>query len=320
MKKLLLLVLAVAAPLLAGAQTTFPTRPIQVLIPYPAGGTTDIMARAMQEPLQKALGQTLIVENKAGASGVLAAREVARARPDGHMLLFINSGIVAVTPHVQKEAGFDGVKDFAPVAIVTSAPLFVIVPGNLPVTDLKSWIEWAKRQPGPLPYASAGVGSFGHLASEMFAKAAGLKMTHIPYRGQAPTTTAVLSGEVPLLITSMSGAMRDGIANGRLKLLAVTSAQPSAQNPGVPTVGSVLQGFAAETWFGFVTTAGTPPDVVARLNKEINGILGTKDFQDRMAGLGQEVKTMTPSQLGALIAEDSMRWGQVVRDNQISAQ
>ncbi|MCL4696767.1 MAG: tripartite tricarboxylate transporter substrate binding protein [Burkholderiaceae bacterium] len=318
-----MLALACSLPLAGAAQTApaaYPTRPIQMLIPYPAGGTTDIMARAMQEPLQKALGQTIVVENKAGASGVLAAREVARARPDGHALLFINSGIVAVTPHVQKDAGYDGVRDFAPVAMVTSAPLFVIVPGTLPVTDLKGWIDWAKKQPGPLPYASAGIGSFGHLTSEMFAKAAGLKMTHVPYRGQAPTTTAVLSGEVPLLITSMSAAMREGITAGKLKLLGVTSAQPSAQNPGVPPVASVLPGFSAETWFGFITTAGTPPEVIARLNRDINTILGSREYQERMAQLGQEVKPMTPAQLGALIAEDNARWGQVVRDNQISPQ
>ncbi|HMO47390.1 MAG TPA: tripartite tricarboxylate transporter substrate binding protein [Rubrivivax sp.] len=319
MKTWLRLLALLAGPSLAAAQG-YPTHPVQMLIPYPAGGTTDIMARGLQEPLHKALGQPVIVENKPGASGVLAAREVARAKPDGHALLFINSGIVAVTPHVQKDAGFDGVKDFAPVAMVTSAPLFVVVPGNLPVNDLKGWIEWAKKQPGPLPYASAGVGSFGHLSSETFAKAAGLKMTHVPYRGQAPTTTAVMSGEVPLLITSMSGAMRDAIQTGRLKLLAVTSAQPNSQNPGVPTVASVLPGFAAETWFGLITTAGTPPDVIARLNKEINAILATKEYQDKMLALGQEVKPMTPQQLGALIAEDSARWGQVVRDNNISAQ
>ena len=319
MKTWLRLLVLLVLPSWAAAQG-FPNHAVQMLIPYPPGGTTDIMARGLQEPLQKALGQTVIVENKAGASGVLAAREVARAKPDGHTLLFINSGIVAVTPHVQKDAGFDGVKDFAPVAMVTSAPLFVVVPGNLPVNDLKGWIEWAKKQPGPLPFASAGVGSFGHLTSEMFAKAAGLKMTHVPYRGQAPTTTAVMSGEVPLLITSMSGAMRDAIQTGRLKLLAVTSPQPNAQNPGVPTVASVLPGFAAETWFGLITTAGTPPDVVARLNKEVNTILASKEYQDKMLALGQEVKPMTPQQLGALIAEDSARWGQVVRENNISAQ
>lgn len=319
MKKLLL-ALALALPAWAPAQTAYPTRPVQMLIPYPAGGTTDIMARALQEPLQKALGQTVIVENKPGAAGVLAAREVARAKPDGHSLLFINSGIVAVTPHVQKDVGYDGVKDFAPLAMVTSAPLFVVVPGSLPVNDLKGWIDWARQQPGPLPYASAGVGSFGHLTSEMFVKAAGLKMIHVPYRGQAPTTTAVISGEVPLLITSMSGAMREAISAGRLKLLAVTSPQANAQYPGVPAVASALPGFAAETWFGVITTAGTPADVVMRLNREINTILVTPAFRERMAQLGQDVKTMTPAQLGALIAEDSARWGHVVRDNQITAQ
>jgi len=309
------------APLLLPASAiaqAFPSQAIRMIIPYPAGGTTDVMARSLQEPLQKALGQTVLIENKSGASGVLAAREVARAKPDGYSLLFINSGIVAVTPHVQKDAGFDGVKDFAPVAMVTAAPLFVIVPGSLPVTDLKSYIEYVKKQPAPLAYATAGVGSFGHLASELFVKAAGLKMTHVPYRGQAPTTNAVLTGEVALLITSMSGAMRDFIASGKLKLLGTTAAVAAAGGP--PNVGSVLPGYAAETWFGVVTTAGTPPEVVNRLNSEINTILATKDVQDKMSALGQQVRTMTPVRLGAVIAEDSARWGQVVRDNQISAQ
>ena len=317
MKKVLLACLLL--PLWASAQT-FPSRPIQMLVPYPAGGTTDVMARALQEPLQKALGQAIVVENKSGASGVLAAREVARGKPDGHSLLFINSGIVAVTPHVQKDAGFDGVKDFAPVALATIAPLFVIVPGHLPVTDLRGYIDYLKKQPAPLAYGSAGVGSFGHLASELFVKAAGVQMTHVPYRGQAPTTNAVLTGEVALLITSMSGAMRGFIDSGKLKLLAVTAAAPSAQAAGVPTVGSVLPGYAAETWFGLVTTAGTPPDVIARLNQEINTLLQTREVQDKMNALGQAVRTATPAQLGALIAEDSARWGQVVRDNNITAQ
>ncbi|MFO1218719.1 MAG: tripartite tricarboxylate transporter substrate binding protein [Burkholderiaceae bacterium] len=307
------------APIVALAQT-FPSRPIQMLIPYPAGGTTDVMARALQEPLQKSLGQPIVVENKSGASGVLAAREVARAKPDGYSLLFINSGIVAVTPHVQKDAGFDGVKDFAPVAMVTSAPLFVLVPGSAPVSDLKGWIEWAKKQPPGLPFASAGVGSFGHLTSELFAKQAGLKMTHVPYRGQAPTTQAALTGEVALLITSMSSAMREHITAGKLKLLAVTAPTPDPQNPGVPPVASVLPGFSAVTWFGFITTAGTPPDVVARLNQDINAALALPDIQARMKGLGQQIVTMTPAQLGALIAEDNARWGQVVRDNNIRSE
>lgn len=306
-------------PLAAQAQS-WPSRPIHVLIPYPAGGTTDVMARALQEPLQKALGQPVVVENKSGAAGVVAIRELTRARPDGHAIAFVNSGIVSVTPHVQKDVGFDGVKDIAPVALVTVAPLFVLVPGSLPVTDLKSFIEHAKKQPNPLAYASAGVGSFGHLSSELFAKAAGLKMTHVPYRGQAPTTQAVLTGEVSMLITSMSTTMNSFIQSGKLKLLGVTSAEPSALAPGVAPVSSVLRGYAAETWFGFVTTAGTPQPIIDRLNREIGTIIQTKAYVDRMATLGQQVRTATPAQLGKMIADDSARWGQVVRDNKILSQ
>lgn len=311
-----------ALPLLPSAARAqaYPSRTIQMLIPYPAGGTTDVMARALQEPLQKALGQTILVENKSGAAGVLAAREVARGKPDGHTLLFVNSGILAVTPQVQKDAGYDAVKDFAPVALATTAPLFVIVPASLPVNDLRGFMDYVKKQPAPLAYATAGVGSFGHLATELFLKSAGLKMTHVPYRGQAPTTNAVITGEVALLITSMSSTMRGFIDNGKLKMLAVTSATPSPLTPGVPAAASVLPGFAAETWFGFVTTAGTPPAIVQRMNTEINAILATRDMQDRMAGLGQQVQAMSPSQLGALIANDVARWGQVVRDTQISTQ
>jgi tripartite-type tricarboxylate transporter receptor subunit TctC len=296
---------------------SFPNRSVQMLIPYPAGGTTDVMARAMQEPLQKALGQNIVIENKSGASGVLAARDVARAKPDGHTLLFVNSGNLTVTPHVQKDAGYDGVKDFAAVAQVTTAPLFVIVPGTLPVNDLSSFIEYAKKQPLPLPYATAGIGSFGHLSSELFVKAAGLKMTHVPYRGQAPTTNAVLTGEVALLITSMSSVMSEFIKNGKLKLLAVTSSQPWPSSPGVPTVNSVLPGYSAETWFGFVTTAGTPTDTISKLNIEINRILLTREYNEKMLALGQQITIKTPAQLSGLIAEDSARWGQVVRENNI---
>lgn len=319
MKRWLMAAMAalVTLPAAVLAQQGYPNRPVHLIIPYPAGGTTDVMARALQEPLQKALGQPIVVENKSGAAGVIATRDVARGKPDGHTLLFVNSGIVAVTPHVQKDVGFDGVKDFAPVALVTKAPLFAVVPGNLPVNDLRGFIAYAKAQPNPLPFASAGVGSFGHLSSELFAKTAGLKMTHVPYRGQAPTTNAVLSGEVSLLITSMSGTMRDMIRTGRLKLLGVTSTGPSPENPDVPPVSSVLPGYSAETWFGVITTAGTPPAIVNRLNTEINRILQDPAIKAKLVELGQQVATATPAELGKMIADDSARWGQVVRDNNI---
>jgi tripartite-type tricarboxylate transporter receptor subunit TctC len=321
MKRLIhaLLVACALAPGLVAAQA-FPTKPIRLLVPYPAGGTTDLMARALQEPLQKALGQAIVIENKPGASGVVAAREVAKAKPDGYTLFFVNSGIVAVTPQVVKEAGYDGAKDFAPVALVSSAPLFMVVNGEVPVSDVKGFIEYARKQPNPLPYASAGIGSFGQLSTELFAKTAGVKLSHVPYKGQAPTTNAVVAGEVKLLITTASGVMNDFIANGRLKLLGVTSAEPSVLAPNAPTVGSVLPGYAAETWFAVLSTAGTPPDVVGRLNEAINAALATPEMQQRFRNFGVEAKTTTPQRLGEMISQDIARWGPVIRENNIRAE
>lgn len=319
MKRFFQLVLAAFAllPAFAFAQA-FPNKPIRLLVPYAAGGTTDLMARALQEPLQKALGQALVIENKPGASGVIAAREVVRSKPDGYTLFFVNSGNVAVTPFVVKDAGYDGARDFTPIALVSSAPLFVVVNHEVPVTDLKGFIEHAKKQPKPLAYASAGIGSFGQLSTELFAKLAGIKLTHVPYKGQAPTTNAVVSGEVPLLITTASGVMNDFIANGRLKLLGVTSAEPSVlAPPNTPTVGSVLPGYVAETWFAVLSTAGTPPEVVQRLNEAINGALSNPEMQQRFRGFGVEAKTTTPQRLGEIIAQDIARWGPVIRENNI---
>jgi tripartite-type tricarboxylate transporter receptor subunit TctC len=307
-----------AAPQALFAQA-FPNKPIRIIVPYPAGGTTDLMARALQEPVQKILGQPLVIENKPGASGIIAAREVARSAPDGHTLLFINSGIVAVTPYVVKDAGFDGVKDFSPIALVSTAPLLMVVNAAVPANDIRGFIEYAKQQATPVEFASAGVGSFGHLASELFARTAGLKMTHVPYKGQAPTTNAVVAGEVKMLITTASAAMNGFIANGKLKLLGVTSPEPSPLAPGAPAVGTALPGYAAETWFGFIAAANTPADVAAKLNDAISRSLDAPDMQKRFAGFGVQAKTASPKRVGDMIAEDVARWAPVIRDNNIRA-
>ena len=309
--------MAASAGVLAQA---FPNKPIRILVPYPAGGTTDLMARALQEPLQKFLGQPILIENKPGASGIVAAREVIRSPADGHTLLFINSGVVAVTPYVVKDAGFDGVKDFTPVALVSTAPLLVVTNAAVPANDLKAFMEYARRESQPLQFASAGIGSFGHLASELFARTAGIKMAHVPYKGQAPTTNAIVAGEVKLLITTASSAMNGFIASGKLKLLAVTSPEPSPLAPGAPPVASVLPGYAAETWFGIIAAAGTPAEPVAKLNEAINRALSTTEMQQRFAGFGVLAKTATPQRVGQMIAEDVARWSAVVRENDIRAE
>ena len=307
---------ALALPATLWAQA-FPDKPIRLLIPYAAGGTTDAMARVLQDPLQKALGQPVIVENKAGASGILAAREVIRSKPDGYTLFFVNNGNVAVTPSVVKDANYDGLKDFTSIALVSSAPMVAVVPASLPVNDLRGFVEYAKKN--PVSYASAGVGSFGQLATELFANRAGLKMTHVPYKGQAPTTTAVISNEVQLLITTPSAAMNEFISNKRLKLLAVTSAEPSPLEPGTPTIASVYPGYAAESWFAIIGPAGMPADVVAKLNDAIGKTLQIADVQQKFASFGVIPKTATPQKVGQMTADEIARWTPVIRDNNIRA-
>lgn len=296
----------------------YPDKPIRLVIPYAAGGTTDVMARVLQEPLQKTLGQPLIVDNKPGAGGALAAREVIRSKPDGYTLFFVNNGNLAVVPFVQKDANYDGIKDFTSIALVSSAPMVAVVPASLPVNDLRGFIDYAKTH--QLSYATAGIGSFGHLASELLASRAGLKMTHIPYKGQGPTTTAVIAGEVQLLVTTPSGAMNDFIAQKRLKLLAVTSPEQSPLEPGTPTIAQTFPGYVAESWFAIVGPAGMPAEVVAKLNDAISKALLLPDVRQKFATFGVIPKTGSPKKLAEMTAEEVARWTPVIRDNNIRAE
>ena len=276
------------------------------------------MARVLQEPLQKALGQPIIVDNRPGAGGAIAAREVIHSKPDGYTLFFVNNGNLAVVPFVQKDANYDGIKDFTSVALVSSAPMVAVVPASLPVSDLRGFIDYAKTH--PVSYASAGIGSFGQLATELLANKAGLKMTHIPYKGQGPTTTAVIAGEVQLLVTTPSSAMNDFIAQKRLKLLAVTSPEASPLEPGTPPIAATFPGYAAESWFAIVGPAGMPPAVVAKLNEAINKTMAIPDVQQKFATFGVIPKTATSKQLATMTADEVARWTPIIRDNNIHAE
>jgi tripartite-type tricarboxylate transporter receptor subunit TctC len=290
------------------------------VVPYPAGGTTDLMARALQEPMQKTLGQPVIVDNKPGAAGAIGAREVARSPADGYTLLFSNNGPSSTTPLLVKDAGYDGLKDFSPVSLVSTAPLFVVVNAAVPANDLRSFIDYARAQPNGLEYASAGIGSLGHLASELFARMAGIKMIHIPYKGQAPTSNAVMTGEVKVLITTSSSTMNSYITAGRVKLLGVSTPEPSSLAPGAPVVGSVLPGYKVEIWFGLLAPAGTPSEVVTKLNDAVTKALALPDLQQRFINFGVIATAGTPKRLGDLIADEVPRWTQIVREANIRAE
>lgn len=293
----------------------YPDRPIRLLIPYSAGGTTDIMARALQEPLRQSLGQTIVVDNKPGASGIIAARETIASAPDGYTLFFVNNGNLAAVPQIVRDAHYDGARDFTPIAMVSTAAMLAVVPASLPVTDLRSFIDYARTH--SVNYASAGVGSFGQLATELFANRAGLKLNHIPYKGQGPTVNAVVAGEVDLLVTSPSGMMNEFIHNGRLRLLGVTSATESPLSPGAPPIAAEVPGYVAESWFAIVGPAGIPRPIVDKLNEAISAALEQPDIQERFRTFGMLARTGSPDEVRRLTIEEIDRWRPVIRDNGI---
>ena len=316
---LLALALALAA-LPAAAQAQYPDKPIKLIVPYPPGGTTDIMARTLQEPLSKALGQPVIVDNKAGAAGAIGTKQVATAAPDGYTLVFGNNGPSAIVPLLQKDVGYDPVKDFAPVSLVSIAPLVLVLHPSVPAGSVAEFVAWAKAQPGGVEYATAGAGSLGHLATELFAKDAGLKLVHVPYKGQAPSTMAVLNGEVKMLLTTSSDSMGSAVRDGKLRLLGVSTAKPSPLMPGAPTIGQSLQGFEVNVWFGILAPAGTPAPVIAKLNAAIRTVLADPEIQRKFMGYGSIATASTPQEFAAMIGAEVPKWKGVVETAKITTQ
>ncbi|WP_178133292.1 Bug family tripartite tricarboxylate transporter substrate binding protein [Vineibacter terrae] len=305
-------------PLAAMAQ--YPDKPIRLVVPYAPGGTTDIMARTLQEPLSRVLGQPVVIDNKAGAAGAIGTAQVARAAPDGYTLVFGNNGPSAIVPLIQADVGYDPIKDFVPVSLVSLAPLVLVTHASVPATDVKGLIDFAKSQAGSVEYATAGAGSLGHLATELFAKTAGIKLVHVPYKGQAPSTMAVIGGEVKMLLTTSSDTMAAAVTSGKLKLLGVSSAQPSPLAPGVPPIGMTLPGFAVDVWFGILAPAGTPPAIVARLNAAIREVVALPEIQKRFVGYGCVATASTPDAFAAMIAAEVPKWRSIVDAAQIRAQ
>ena len=320
-KRNALLCLAVALGALpCAALAQFPDKPIRLVVPYAPGGTTDIMARTLQEPLSKVLGQPVIVDNKAGAAGAIGTAAVAHAAPDGYTLVFGNNGPSAIVPLTQKDVGYDPIKDFAPVSLVSIAPLTLVVHPSVPAGNIKELIAYVKTQANGLDYASAGAGSLGHLATELFAKEAGIKLVHVPYKGQGPSTLAVLNGEVKMLLTTSSDVQDSAVKAGKLKLLAVSTAEPSPLMPGAPTIGQSLPGYETSVWFGILAPAGTPAPVIARLNAAIATVLKDPELQKKFVGYGCVATPSTPQAFGTMIAAEVPKWAELVKSGRIATQ
>lgn len=319
------LIQAGSAALLAGAagrlfaQGRYPDRPITIVVPTAPGGTTDFTARLISEPLSRALGQPVVIDNKPGASGNIGNQMVARAKPDGYTLLLAYSGYQVGNPHLFKKAGWDPIKDFAPVAMLTRAPQLMAAKANLPANNLRELIAYAKANPGKLNYASSGNGSIQHIAGELFKQLTGTSITHIPYKGSGPAVQDLLGGQVDLFITTPAAVVSQVKAE-KLKALVVTSPKRLTSLPQVPTaVESGLQNFNLDSWFALYAPAGTPNDIVTLLNTEIGKILAMPEIRKKAEESGTGVEQMSPAQLGEFTRKELDYWGRVIQSASISA-
>jgi tripartite-type tricarboxylate transporter receptor subunit TctC len=310
---------AVAFGSAAYAQGKFPDRAITIVVPSSPGGTTDFTARLIAEPLSRALGQPVVIDNKAGAAGNIGNQFVAKAKPDGYTLLLAYSGYQVGNPHLFKKAGWDPIKDFTPVAMLTRAPQVVAARANLPVNNVRELVAYAKANPDKLNYASSGNGSIQHIAGELFKQMTGTSITHVPYKGAGPAVQDLLGGQVDLFITTPASVVNH-IKADKLKGLAVTSNARLSSLPQVPTTReSDLKDFTLDSWFALYAPAGTPNEVVQQLNTEIAKILQQAEVKKKAEDAGTLVDHMGPVQLGDYTRKELAYWGRVITDAKISA-
>jgi tripartite-type tricarboxylate transporter receptor subunit TctC len=290
----------------------YPSKPAKVIVPYPPGGPTDIVARVVSQKLSEQMGQQFIVENRPGAGGNIGAEAVAKSPADGYTLLVATTAH-AINPALFKSLGYNLVKDFAPVSQLTSGPLVIVANPSLPAKNVKELIALAKAKPGSLNYASSGNGQSTHLSAELFGTMAGIKMNHIPYKGSAPALTDVMGGQASLMFDTMLSAMPQ-VKNGKLKAIAVTSASRSPAAPDVPTVAeSGLPGYEAIAWNGLLAPAGTPAEVVGKLNAELKKALDAPDVKDRFSAQGFGAAWNTREAFAKFIQAELDKWAKVVK-------
>jgi len=291
----------------------YPTRPITLIVPFPPGGSTTVMARNVADKLSVSLGQQIVVENRGGAGGVIGTRSVARATPDGYTILLSYTATMAIAPAMNVNAGYDPRKDFVPIGMIGAAPSVLVVNPSLPVHSIAELIAYAKAAPAPVQYGSPGVGTVNHLAGEYLAAETGLKLQHVPYKGNGPALGDLLGGHIPMMFVPIPVALGN-IKAGTLRGLAIGSATRTSLLPDLPTLAeSGVPGFEVALRYGLVAPAGTPPAIIARLNKELNAALLTEDVKNRLATEGAESLPGTPAAYAADIDKEEKKWGGLVK-------
>ena len=321
LRVLLGLVLAAGVSALAcHAQTArYPDRPVKIFVGFAAGGGTDVAARILAQKLTEALGQSVVVENRPGASGMIAAETVAKSAADGYTLMMGSQTTLAVAPALYRKFSIDAARDFAGVAMAGVSPLVLVVHPSVPVQSVKDLIALAKSKPGTINFGSGGLGTTPHMAGELFSIQAGVKMVHVAYRGEAPAINDLLGGQLHLIFANLS-AVIGNVKAGSLRALAVTSTQRAATAPEIPTIAEeALPGFDAATWFALVAPAATPRDIVLRLNAEVTRLVAQPETQQRFADLGMSIAAGTPDALDAYVSSEIGKWSQVIKDADVRA-
>jgi len=301
------------------AAADYPQRPIRIVVPFAAGGATDVLARMLGQKISPRLGQPVIVENKPGAASNLGARFAAKAAPDGYTLFLGTSTGLAVNPHLYPNLGFDPHKDFAPLILATTLPMLVVVNNAVPAKTLGEFNAYAKTHTGKVAYASNGAGTPPHLGAELYARAAGIQMTHVPYRGGAPALTDLAGGQTSVMFAVLPDAL-PLVKDGRIRALAVTTNQRAGLVLDLPTVAEAgMPGFELSAWYGFLAPAGTPKPVLAKLHKALAEALQDPEVRDKLQAMGYVVEGGAPERLSDLMRSESKKWGEVIRAANIKA-
>ena len=291
----------------------YPNRPITLIVPFPPGGSTTVMARNVADKMSIALGQSIIIENRGGAGGTLGTRIAAKAAPDGYTILLSYTGTFSIAPSAYANVGYDPRKDFAPIGMIGAAPNLLVVTTSLPVKSIDELKAYAKAQPAPMQYGSPGVGTVNHLAGELLANAMGVSMLHIPYKGNGPALGDLIGGHIPLMFMPIPVSLGN-VRAGKLRALAISSAKRSALAPEIPTLAeSGLPGFDVALRYGLAAPAGTPKPIIDRLNKELNAALASEDVQKRLANEGAGALPGTPQAYADDIDKEETKWGALVR-------
>ena len=314
MKRLIVIALATTTLVQSGGAVAqeYPVRPIRMIVPFPPSGPNDVLGRIFAQRVGELLGQSIVIDNRSGAGGTMGTDLAAKASADGYTLLFSGTASLSINPSLQKQLPYDPIKDFAPISLVGTAPSVMVIHPGLPVKNVTELIGLAKYKPDQLNFASGGIGGAPHLAGELFKSMAGIRMTHVPYKGASPALTALIAGEVQIYFGGISSIL-PLMGSGKVRAIAVTSARPTPLLPGVPTLtSSGLPGYEISNWYAVVAPAATPKAIVARLNEKFVKVIAEPNVAARLADLGIDPAPSTPQELGTYIRAEITKWAKVI--------